>query len=143
MTEASDCPPGMFGRVFINSSSGIMIRESKDKACQSCPLNTYNSLPGQTSASACLKCGLNGDGRPLYTLDEGEDSRIREARDKLNMDGGAAMSLLRSLVDFNPEKRATAFDVLNSKFIVELLEESNNPVDGAELRTFHAFSSAQ
>ena len=35
------------------------------------------------------------------------------------------MELLLSLVSFNPKERATSLDVINSKFMRDLIEDSN------------------
>mmetsp|Transcript_56026 Transcript_56026/g.135577 ORF Transcript_56026/g.135577 Transcript_56026/m.135577 type:complete len:1555 (+) Transcript_56026:355-5019(+) len=59
--------------------------------------------------------------RRKYSLSQGNNSYIARARDTLlSMEGG--MELLLSLVDFNPETRATALDVLNSDFMAPLRE---------------------
>lgn len=56
-----------------------------------------------------------------YSLAHGTNTFIARARRNLkSMDG--AMELLKSLVDFDPEKRATALEVLNSEFFTPLIE---------------------
>lgn len=56
-----------------------------------------------------------------FSLSEGSDGRIANARRRLEgMDG--AMELLLSLVSFDPKKRATPLDVINSRFMSVLIE---------------------
>jgi len=58
----------------------------------------------------------------IYSIANGTDSRIAAARSKLSsMDGG--MELLLSLVSFDPRRRATPLDVVNSTFMSPLREE--------------------
>ena len=58
----------------------------------------------------------------IYSIANGTDSRIAAARSKLSsMDGG--MELLMSLVSFDPKRRATPLDVVNSTFMAPLREE--------------------
>ena len=60
----------------------------------------------------------------LFSLQYGKDERIARARENLeNMDGG--MELLMSLVSFDPRKRASALDVINSNFMSVLRDERN------------------
>jgi hypothetical protein len=57
-----------------------------------------------------------------FSLSEGSDERIANARSRLEgMDG--AMELLLSLVSFDPNKRATPLDVINSRFMAALIED--------------------
>jgi serine/threonine protein kinase len=59
-----------------------------------------------------------------YSLSEGNDERIANARHRLEgMDG--AMELLLSLVSFDPKKRATPLDVINSRFMAALIEDES------------------
>jgi serine/threonine protein kinase len=59
-----------------------------------------------------------------YSVLFGENKFIARARRELQqVDGG--LDLLFSLVDFDPDKRATVCDVLNSKFMVSLREGHN------------------
>lgn len=58
-----------------------------------------------------------------FSLRYGKDPRIARAREHLErMDGG--MDLLLSLVAFDPNKRASALDVMNSTFMATLREEA-------------------
>jgi len=81
----------------------------------------------------------------IFSLETGSDIRIAEAREKLYENNGAGMTLLRSLVNFDPAQRATTFDALNSDFMVQLFEASNNRVPqgdtSVEVRKFQAFAS--
>jgi len=58
-----------------------------------------------------------------YSIDFGRNEHISRAREGLkSMKGG--MQLLKSLTNFNPDKRLTALGVLNSTFMEELRESS-------------------
>ena len=62
--------------------------------------------------------------RKQYSLRHGGNEFISRARKGLEeVDGG--IDLLFSLVDFDPETRATVCDVLNSQFMVPLREDPN------------------
>lgn len=63
-----------------------------------------------------------------YSLRHGTNSFISRAREGLEKVSGG-LELLFSLVDFDPERRATACDVLNSQFMIPLRE------DPAKMRT--------
>jgi serine/threonine protein kinase len=64
--------------------------------------------------------------RRKYSIARGSNRFISRARETLSsMDGG--MELLLSLVNFNPQARGSALDVLNSRFMAPLRE-----VDGCE-----------
>jgi serine/threonine protein kinase len=79
--------------------------------------------------------------RRKYSLFQGNNPFIARARETLlSMDGG--MELLLSLVDFNPQSRGTALDVLNSKFMAPL-RESNGSTYSAndDVRNYKAFST--
>lgn len=57
-----------------------------------------------------------------FSLSRGSDERIANARSRLEeMDG--AMDLLLSLVSFDPKKRSTPLDVINSRFMAALIED--------------------
>lgn len=59
-----------------------------------------------------------------FSLLHGKDERIARARRTLqNMEGG--MELLFSLISFDPEKRASPLDVINSRFMHPLREDSD------------------
>lgn len=65
-----------------------------------------------------------GRDRRKFSLLLGNNKYISRAREALNsMDGG--MDLLLSLVNFNPIRRASALDVLNSTFMMSLRENVN------------------
>ena len=71
----------------------------------------------------------------MYSLRRGTNTFISRARQGLEeLTGG--LNLLYSLVDFDPEKRATVCDVLNSEFMIPLRE------DPAEMRTSTAKQSS-
>ncbi|KAL7543093.1 hypothetical protein ACHAWF_007323 [Thalassiosira exigua] len=62
--------------------------------------------------------------RVKFSLADGTGKRIANAHRRLEeMDG--AMDLLLSLVSFDPETRATPLDVINSRFVADLLEDIN------------------
>jgi serine/threonine protein kinase len=84
---------------------------------------------------------FKGD-RNKYSLLHGNSKYISRARQSLEeMDGG--LDLLLSLVSFDPEKRATASDVLNSCFMAPLREAAGemlyNPDD--TVYSYNAFST--
>jgi len=59
--------------------------------------------------------------RNKFSLADGTDKRIADARRRLlEIDGG--MELLLSLVSFDPKTRATPLDVINSRFMGDLIE---------------------
>ena len=61
--------------------------------------------------------------RKKFSLTDGNDERIANARRRLmKMDG--AMELLLSLVSFDPKTRATPLDVINSRFMTDLIENN-------------------
>jgi serine/threonine protein kinase len=72
----------------------------------------------------------------MYSLRRGTNPFISRARQGLEQVAGG-LNLLFSLVDFDPEIRATVCDVLNSEFMVPLRE------DPAEMRTSTAKQSNQ
>tara|TARA_B110000305_G_scaffold226263_1_gene273715 strand:+ start:615 stop:1103 length:489 start_codon:yes stop_codon:yes gene_type:complete len=84
-----------------------------------------------------------------FSIDVGEDCRIALAREKLMEGEGEGMKLLKSLVCFNPEVRASSFDVLTSGFMSQLEQGNNNSFmggddgdgGGVEVRKFFAFAS--
>lgn len=62
--------------------------------------------------------------RKKFSLADGSDTRIAAARRRLlGMDG--AMELLLSLVSFDPNTRATPLDVINSRFMTDLIEDDS------------------
>jgi serine/threonine protein kinase len=67
--------------------------------------------------------------RRKYSLSHGSNKFIARARKNLESTNGG-MELLMSLVTFDPDKRATALEVLNSDFFAPLTE-----VTGARYRT--------
>ena len=63
-----------------------------------------------------------------YSLSHGNNRYIARARDRMaSVDG--AIELMRSLVTFEPEKRATAIEVMNSKMMEKFREDSNTSYD--------------
>lgn len=79
--------------------------------------------------------------RLLYSVERGSNDLIRDARERLHkMEGG--MDLLLSLCAFDPARRATALQVLNSPFM-KALREQPNAIYGANdhVQSFTAFST--
>mmetsp|Transcript_29878 Transcript_29878/g.34414 ORF Transcript_29878/g.34414 Transcript_29878/m.34414 type:complete len:679 (+) Transcript_29878:1026-3062(+) len=65
--------------------------------------------------------------RELFSLSCGKDERIARARANLEkLDGG--MYLLLSLVSFDPNRRASPLDVINSTFMAPLREDPNKSI---------------
>lgn len=80
--------------------------------------------------------------RRKYSLSHGNNQFIARARCTLNsMDGG--MDLLLSLVHFNPFRRATALDVLNSTFMTPLRDISSESYNSEsdEVLSYTTFST--
>ena len=78
-----------------------------------------------------------------YSLGHGTNKYIARARNRLqSVEGG--MELLYSLVHFDPDKRATATDVLNATFMVPLREGTKGPQfdDNDHVLSFMAYSTA-
>jgi serine/threonine protein kinase len=64
----------------------------------------------------------------MFSLERGTNAAIARARNTLmSMEGG--MDLLFSLISFDPTKRFSALDVMNSAFMAPL-RDGNNPLDG-------------
>lgn len=78
-----------------------------------------------------------------YSLTHGNNRYIARARKSLEtMDGG--MELLRGLVSFDPNKRFTALDVMNSQFMMPLREPPGGLHQYSEeddVRNFTSFST--
>ncbi|KAL7493359.1 hypothetical protein ACHAWT_002422 [Skeletonema menzelii] len=73
-------------------------------------------------ANGCPDMAVFVRDQERFSLSEGTDGRIANARRRLEgMDG--AMELLLSLVSFDPKKRATPLDVINSRFMSVLIED--------------------
>jgi serine/threonine protein kinase len=79
--------------------------------------------------------------RSLYSIEKGGNDYIKEARERLlQMEGG--MDLLLSLCAFDPARRATALQVLNSPFMNALREEPNASYGvNDHVQSFTAFST--
>jgi serine/threonine protein kinase len=77
--------------------------------------------------NACRNMGADfkqfEEDQKKYSLRHGTNSFISRAREGLEQVSGG-LELLFSLVDFDPEKRATVCDVLNSQFMIPLREDS-------------------
>jgi len=70
----------------------------------------------------------------LYSIEFGSNKFISRARKELNeMDGG--LELLFALCSFDPDKRATASDVLNSQFMAPLREDLTNIINRKDTTT--------
>jgi len=81
-----------------------------------------NNHPGKNKCPDAVQYANDCE---TYSLSCGNNVFIARARDRLKkMEGG--LELLLSLLSFDPEKRATATDVLNSSFMAQLREGSNN-----------------
>jgi hypothetical protein len=73
-------------------------------------------------ANGCPDMAVFTRDQERFSLSDGSDERIANARRRLEeMDG--AMELLLSLVSFDPKKRATPLDVINSRFMAALIED--------------------
>ncbi len=73
-----------------------------------------------------------------FSILEGQNFYIKRARKSLeSMDGG--LELLFELCSFDPSTRATALDVLNSRFMAALVENENSLYDPED--TVHSFTS--
>ena len=73
-------------------------------------------------ANGCPDMAVFVRDQERFSLSDGSDERIANARHRLEgMDG--AMELLLSLVSFDPKKRATPLDVINSRFMSALIED--------------------
>lgn len=84
-------------------------------------------LPLKSSRSrskVCADVDVFRRDRKKFSLAEGTDKRIANARNRLmEMDG--AMELLLSLISFDPKTRATPLDVINSRFMANLIEDDS------------------
>jgi hypothetical protein len=83
------------------------------------------------SAEGSCSNGLDSDqfekDQQMFSLERGTHTAIARARSILmSMEGG--MDLLFSLISFDPSKRFSALDVMNSAFMAPLRDE-NNPLD--------------
>lgn len=79
-------------------------------------------LPPKASRSkVCPDTDVFRRDRRKYSLAEGMNKRIANARNRLQQIDGA-MDLLLSLVSFDPKTRATPLDVINSRFMFNLIE---------------------
>lgn len=79
--------------------------------------------------------------RKKYSLSHGNNKFISRARRQLEgIEGG--MQLLLSLVNFDPDKRASALDVLNSTMMLPLREEPDVLCDPSEVQmSFMAYAT--
>ena len=93
--------------------------------------------------NACINNGADFEqfeqDQKLYSLRRGTDPFITRAREGLEQVTGG-LDLLCSLVDFDPEKRATTCDVLNSEFMVSLREDPTESRSGSAKPSNHAIS---
>lgn len=99
---------------------------------------------GTNGRSGKPKCGNDAcqfaRDRRKYSMSLGTNKFISRARKKLESSQGG-MDLLLSLVCFDPDKRATALDVLNSEFFDPLTEmPSTTYGECDDVRSFLAFS---
>ena len=122
-----------YGRVWraVSSSVGCDIKQSRGYGRN---VLAWKSCPDAIQyASDCRE----------YSLERGTNKYIARARNRLlSVEGG--MELLHSLVHFDPEKRASATDVLNATFMAPLREGSNGPQydDSDHVLSFMAYSTA-
>jgi len=78
--------------------------------------------------------------RRKYSIRAGNNLYISRARARLeSMDGG--MDLLTQLCCFDPSRRASAMDVLNSKFMANLREEPGMTYSDENVLSYTAFST--
>ena len=102
----------------IPSSSGPASKSRRSKKVISCKDKCRNGLDSEQ---------FEKDQR-MFSLEKGTNAAIARARNTLmSMEGG--MDLLLSLISFDPSKRFSALDVVNSVFMAPLRDE-NNPLDG-------------
>ena len=102
--------------------------------------NTAAAMPATSAGPDASQYEIDTS---LYSLRTGTDSRIADARQKLEaMDGG--MELLLSLVSFDPTTRATPLDAINSAFFGALREEDGMDMYGPsdEIKSFMAMGYA-
>jgi hypothetical protein len=114
-------------------------------------ISSFDSDPTRRGRARAFErnCG-NGKGpdasqfehdRSIYSIQFGSNEYIARARRSLEqMEGG--MELLLSLVEFNPEKRASACDVLNSQFMMALREDGMGFVDEEDNHIMHFMAFA-
>mmetsp|Transcript_4479 Transcript_4479/g.4954 ORF Transcript_4479/g.4954 Transcript_4479/m.4954 type:complete len:2164 (+) Transcript_4479:538-7029(+) len=82
-----------------------------------------NANPRYNEGRRCLDAVQYENDCRCFSIINGNETRIAAAREKLqSIEGG--MDLLLSLVNFDPEKRITALEVLNSPFMSPLRERA-------------------
>jgi len=127
-----------------NDSSGLL--NSKVMAAVKATLVSEGRQKKLRGRSRKVPCDANkfASDRSKFSLSHGSNKYISRARASLStMEGG--MDLLLSLVQFNPQSRASALDVLNSPFMAPLREipNENQGCDYGEdeVVSFTAFST--
>mmetsp|Transcript_3226 Transcript_3226/g.7135 ORF Transcript_3226/g.7135 Transcript_3226/m.7135 type:complete len:1869 (+) Transcript_3226:634-6240(+) len=87
-------------------------------------INATLLSPRGPRSKKCPDIDVFNKDRKKFSLADGSDKRIAAARCRLlEMDG--AMELLLSLVSFDPNTRATPLDVINSRFMTDLIEDDS------------------
>jgi len=76
-----------------------------------------------------------------YSIQTGSNKYIARARKSLEDAGGGGLDLLLSLVNFDPEKRASACEVLNSKFMSSLREVQGTTYTGYDVKNYMAYAT--
>lgn len=87
-------------------------------------INTTLLPPKGTRSKKCPDVDVFNKDKKRFSLADGFDERIAAARRRLlDMDG--AMEVLLSLVSFDPTTRATPLEVINSRFMTDLVEDDS------------------
>ncbi|KAL7523599.1 hypothetical protein ACHAWF_000586 [Thalassiosira exigua] len=95
-------------------------------------INSTLLPPKRLRSQKCSDVDAFVQDRAKFSLANRTAERIANARRRLEgMDG--AMELLLSLVSFDPKARATPLDVINSRFMVDLTEDSSTLYDREDM----------
>ena len=84
----------------------------------------WRAIDATLLSHKCSDAGTFIRDQKRFSLSKGVDERIARARRRLDSMEGA-MELLLSLVSFDPTKRATSLDVINSSFMSSLIEDES------------------
>lgn len=110
----------------IPSFSGTKVLSAIEKALTTEGNSQTKNAKGRNRRIATDIVSFTKD-RNKFSLSHGTNKYIARARKALSlMDGG--MDLLMSLVDFDPQSRASGLDVLNSTFMEPLREGPTNSI---------------
>ena len=127
---------------------GIPESKFKMKVCGKVWRAISSSFEGDVNGRSYGRSARNKSGSDLaqfkndqrkYSLRHGDNVFISRAREKLEQVPGG-LDLLLSLLDFDPEKRATVRDVLNSQFMIPLREDHNDVRNCEEKPSNHVMS---